>query len=104
MIHPIEHIAAGTIVLCLGALVWLSGPPTPRPKPEEFVLPPVEFVEPASQEQTATIRAKPLPLKTEQQTVDDVTTQAKNISKELEAILKELEAERAAKRKEPVGQ
>ena len=30
MIHPIEHVAAGVVVLCLGAFVWLAGRPEVR--------------------------------------------------------------------------
>ena len=93
MIHPIEHVAAGVVVLCLGAFVWLSGPPTPKPKPEEFVTPPAEFVEPASQEQTATIRMQPTPVEplTEKEKLQDVTQQLQAVQQRASRIEKLLD-------------
>lgn len=92
MNHVIEQVAAGVTVVCLGALVWIAGPPTPRPKPEEFVMPPVEFVEPSNQSPTVTIRLRP---QTQQQRVDQVVNDLNAAQRDLGDIKRALKDKRA---------
>lgn len=97
MAHPLEILSAfvvGCGVIVMAAFTW---PPLPRAKPEEFVLPPAEFVEPASQEQTAVIRVQPSPPKTEQQRVDAVAEQLSAAKRDL------FEIKKALKKSKPPG-
>lgn len=85
MDHFAEVVLAGTVALVLlcAALVW---PPLPRHKPEPPEIPSVEFVEPASQTQTATVRIRPTEPKTDAQRVEDLTKQVKELSVQQRAL------------------
>lgn len=92
MSHPVIEIASGAVVLLAVAFAAFLAVPNPRPKPEPPIeKPPVEVVTEATETRPATLRARPLPQKTDAERVEELEDEAEKMAAEQRALKERLD-------------